>query len=132
MSKRVTKLEEIFLASIKRSKTTLDAWLGTLKTDAPVWQDIEKKEAKLTEDWLAAHPEGSLDDNQLQLDRAAKHKVLEEECKKNPKLYDEAKAAAAGLKVKSGTISAAARLVAQCYSLPNEILTCHAIGLIIR
>ncbi|KAG8977491.1 hypothetical protein FRC05_001349 [Tulasnella sp. 425] len=109
VSKRVTKLEEIFLASLKRSKTTLDAWLGTFKTDATVWEDIEKKEAELTEDWLAAHPDGSLDDNRLQLDRAAKRKIFEEECKKNPKLYDEAKAAAAGLKAKSGTISAAAR-----------------------
>ncbi|KAG8940174.1 hypothetical protein FRC04_005599 [Tulasnella sp. 424] len=81
----------------------------TFKTDATVWQDIEKKEAELTEDWLATHPEGSLDDNRLQLDRAAKRKIFEEECKKNPKLYDEAKAAAAGLKAKSGTISAAAR-----------------------
>lgn len=132
MSKRVTKLEEIFLASLKRSKTTLDAWLGTVKSDATVWKEIGKKEAELKEDWLAAHPDGSLDDNRLQLDRAAKRKIFEEKCKKNPKLYDEAKAAAAGLKANAGTISAAERLVAQRYSQPNEILTCHAIGLIIR
>lgn len=117
---------------MKRSKTTLDAWLGTFKKDATVWQDIEKKEAELTDDWLDANPEGSLDDNRLQLDRAAKRKIFEEACKKNPKLYDEAKAAAAGLKAKSGTISAAARLVAQRDPLLNEILTCHAIGLKIR
>ncbi|KAG8934649.1 hypothetical protein FRC01_001385 [Tulasnella sp. 417] len=108
-SKRISRLEDMFIAATKRKKTALDMWLGSLDSEDSLWQEFESQEHKLIDEWVAANPDGNLNDNRLQLERAAKRKVFEEECKKNPALYDEAKAAAAESKTKSGTVTAADR-----------------------
>ncbi|KAG8911480.1 hypothetical protein FRC01_005689, partial [Tulasnella sp. 417] len=109
-SKRLSQLEDMFLAATNRSKTTLDAWLGSLDAKSDLWSQFEQKEEELTTEWLEANPDGDLNSNRLQLERTAKRKVFEEECKKDPKLYDKAKDAAKDLKAKSKNVTAAEKV----------------------
>ncbi|KAG9040409.1 hypothetical protein FS837_000683 [Tulasnella sp. UAMH 9824] len=105
ISRQCKILDEVLLASSKRRKTALNAWLSTLESDANEWELFEQREAEFTELWLEANPNGNLADNRLQLERAAKRAVFNDECRKDPKLYDRAKKLAHEKKVASQTFS---------------------------
>lgn len=65
-----------------------------------------QRQAELTERWVKKNPNGNLDDNRLQLQQASKQAVFNEECKKDPTLYDKAKAIARDMKTASETFTA--------------------------
>ncbi|KAG8899883.1 hypothetical protein FRC00_000741 [Tulasnella sp. 408] len=106
ISRRSATLDQVLLAGTKRRKTALSAWLTTLDPKADEWKRMAQKQVVLTERWVKKNPNGNLDDNRLQLERAAKQAVFQEECNKDPTLYDKAKALARNMKIASQTFSA--------------------------
>ncbi|KAG8937604.1 hypothetical protein FRC00_003553 [Tulasnella sp. 408] len=109
ISRQCKILEQILLATSKRRKTALNAWLSTLDSNAKEWELFEQREAEFTEVWLEANPNGCLADNRLQLERAAKRNVFNEACRNDPTLYDRSKALAREKKAASQTLSAGSK-----------------------